>query len=170
MITMGEKIAELYLKSMRQQLRGLKTLADRALSQVKDEELSVEIDDESNSITILMKHVAGNMTTLWTRPLAPAEEWPARHRDLEFTRTKEDTRTAVKKTWDNAWDAIFKTLDGLKESDLQETMKIRGNEPALIEVLNSQYSHYAVHVGQIILLAKHFRGRDWTSLSIPKKR
>ena len=170
MIMMSEKVAEVYLKSMRQRLRGLKTLADRALSQVKDEELSIEIDDESNSITILMKHVAGNMTTLWTRPLAPAEEWPARHRDLEFTLTKEDTRIAVNKSWNNAWEAIFKTLDGLKERDLLETMKIRGNDSALIEVLNSQYSHYAVHVGQIIFQAKHFRGRDWTSLSIPKKR
>jgi hypothetical protein len=167
---MSEKVAELYLKSMRQQLKGLKTLADRALIQVKDEELSIEIDDESNSITILMKHIAGNMTTLWTRPLAPAEEWPARHRDLEFTLTKEDTRITVSKSWNNAWEAIFKTLDGLKEKDLLETMKIRGNDSALIEVLNNQYSHYAVHVGQIIFLAKHFRVRDWVSLSVPKKR
>ena len=167
---MSEKVAELYLKSMRQQLKGLKTLADRALTQVKDEELSIEIDDESNSITILMKHIAGNMTTLWTRPLAPAEEWPARHRDLEFTLTKEDTRITVNKSWNNAWEAIFKTLDGLKERDLLETMKIQGNDSALIEVLNSQYSHYAVHVGQIIFLAKHFRVRDWVSLSVPKKK
>ncbi len=167
---MSEKVAELYLKNMRQQLRGLKTLADRALSQVKDEELSIEIDDESNSITILMKHIAGNMTTLWTRPLTPVEEWPTRHRDLEFTLTKEDTRMAVNKNWNKAWEAIFKTLDGLKVKDLMETMKIRGNDSALIEVLNSQYRHYAIHVGQIVFLAKHFRVRDWVSLSVPKKR
>ena len=167
---MNEKVADLYLKSMRHQLRSLKSLADRAISQVKDEELSIEIDDESNSITTLMKHIAGNMTTLWTRPLSPVEEWPARHRDLEFTLTKEDTRIKVKTRWNNAWEAIFKTLDDLKVNDLLKTMKIRGNDSALIEVLNSQYSHYAVHVGQIIFLAKHFRVRDWDTLSIPKKR
>jgi hypothetical protein len=167
---MSEKIADLYLKSMRQQLRSLKTLADKAVVQVKDEELPIEIDDESNSITILMKHIAGNMTNLWTRPLAPIEEWPKRHRDLEFTTIKEDTRERVGETWNNAWNALFKTLDGLKLEDLSTIMTVRGRDSALIEVLNSQYSHYAVHVGQIIFLAKHFRVREWNTLSVPKKR
>ena len=167
---MSEKVAATYLKDMRKQLRGLKALADRALSQVKDEELPVEIDEESNSITILMKHVSGNMTTLWTSPLAPVEEWPARHRDLEFTLTDEDTREAVTERWDKAWSALFKTLDGLKVEDLIGTMTIRGNDSTLMEVLNGQYRHYAVHVGQIIFLAKHFRVTNWDSLSVPKKR
>ena len=167
---MGEKVAEMYLKDMRQQLRSLKNLADRALSQVKDEEFPIEIDDESNSITILMKHVAGNMTNLWTRPLAPAKEWPARHRDLEFTLTEEDTRMAVTEMWNKAWEAIFKTLDRLNEKDLLETITRYGKDSALMEVLNGQYRHYAVHVGQIVFLAKHFRVGDWNSLSVPKKR
>ena len=166
----SEEVAEVYLKSMRQELRSLKTLADRAIFQVKDEEFSIEIDDESNSIMILMKHISGNMTTLWTRPLAPAEERPARHRDLEFTHTKEDTRIAVSESWNNAWEALFKTMDGLKKRDLLASMRFHENDSPLIEVLNSQYRHYAVHVGQIIFLAKHFRVRDWNSLSIPKKR
>jgi hypothetical protein len=167
---MSEIVADLYLKDMRQQLRGLKTLADRALCQVKDEELPVEIDEESNSITILMKHVSGNMTTLWTRPLTPPEEWPARHREMEFTLTEEDTREAITERWNNAWNSLFKTLDGLKVEDLLGTMTIRGNDSALMEVLNDQYRHYAVHVGQIVFLAKHFRVREWDSLSVPKKR
>jgi hypothetical protein len=167
---MSEKVAELYLKDMGKKLRNLKTLADKALTQVKDEELPVEIDEESNSITILMKHVAGNMTTLWTRPLAPAEEWPTRFRDLEFTLTEGDTREAITERWDKAWNGLFKTLDGLNVEDLLGTMTIRGNNSAMMEVLNGQYSHYAVHVGQIVFLAKHFRVRDWDSLSVPKKR
>jgi len=167
---MSEKVAAIYLKDMGKQLRGLKTLADRALSQVEDGEFPVEIDEESNSITIIMKHVSGNMTTLWTRPLAPAEEWPARHRDMEFTLTEEDTREAITERWDKAWGALFKTLDGLKVEDLLGTMTIRGKDSALMEVLNGQYRHYAVHVGQIVFLAKHFRVRDWDSLSVPKKR
>ena len=167
---MSEKVAELYLEDMRQQLRGLKTLADRALAQVEDEELPIEVDEESNSITILMKHVSGNMTTLWTRPLAPVEEWPVRHRDLEFTSTEEDTRRALTERWDKAWSALFKTLDGLRVEDLLGKMTIRGKDLTLMEVLNSQYRHYAVHVGQIVFLAKHFRVTDWDSLSVPKKR
>ena len=167
---MSEKFAATYLKDMRKQLRGLKTLADRALAQVKDEEFPIEIDEESNSIAILMKHVSGNMTTLWTSPLAPAEEWPTRYRDLEFTLTEEDTREAVSERWDKAWGAVFKTLDGLKVEDLIGTMTIRGNDSTLMEVLNGQYRHYAVHVGQIVFLAKHFRVTNWDSLSVPKKR
>lgn len=167
---MNEKIADLYLKSMRQQLRNLKNLADKAVVQVKDKELPIEIDDESNSITILMKHIAGNMINLWTRPLAPVEEWPARYRDLEFTTTKEDTRESVGETWNKAWNSLFKTLDGLKAEDLTANMTVRGRDLALIEVLNSQYSHYAVHVGQIVFLAKHFRVWEWNTLSVPKKR
>ncbi len=167
---MSENVVAIYLKDMRKQLRGLKTLADRALSQVKDEEYPVEIDEESNSITILMKHVSGNMTTLWTRPLAPAEEWPTRYRDLEFTLTEEDTRDAITKRWDKAWNGLYKTLDGLTAEDLLATMTIRGNDSTLMEVLNGQYRHYAVHVGQIVFLAKHFRVTDWDSLSVPKKR
>ena len=167
---MRVNVAELYLKDMRLQVRGLKELADRALSQVKDQEFPVEIDEESNSITILMKHVAGNMTTLWTKPLAPVEEWPKRYRDMEFTLTEEDTREAVTERWNNAWNALFKTMSELKVEDLLETMTIRGKDSALMEVLNGQYRHYAVHVGQIVFLAKHFRVRDWDSLSVPKKR
>ena len=167
---MSEKVATTYLEDLRQQVRGLKTLADRALAQVKDEEFPVELDDESNSITILMKHVSGNMTTLWTRPLAPAEDWPTRYRDLEFTLTEEDTREAITERWDKAWSGLFKTLDGLSVEELLGTMTIRGNDSTLMEVLNGQYRHYAVHVGQIVFLAKHFRVRDWDSLSVPKKR
>jgi len=167
---MSENVAAIYLKDMRKQLRGLKTLADRALSQVKDEEYPVEIDEESNSITILMKHVSGNMTTLWTRPLAPAEEWPTRYRDLEFTLTEEDTRDAITERWDKAWNGLYETLDGLTAEDLLGTMTIRGNDSTLMEVLNGQYRHYAVHVGQIVFLAKHFRVTNWDSLSVPKKR
>ena len=167
---MSEKVAATYLEDMRQQVRGLKTLADRALSQVKEEEFPVEIDVESNSITILMKHVSGNMTTLWTRPLAPAEEWPPRHRDLEFTLTDEDNREAVTARWNEAWGALFETLDGLKAGDLLGAMTIRGKDSTLMEVLNGQYRHYAMHVGQIVFLAKHFRATDWESLSVPKKR
>ncbi|MEE8354869.1 MAG: DUF1572 family protein, partial [Candidatus Bathyarchaeia archaeon] len=164
---MSENVAAIYLKDMRKQLRSLKTLADRALAQVKDEEYPVEIDEESNSITILMKHVSGNMTTLWTRPLAPAEEWPTRYRDLEFTLTDEDTRDAITKRWDKAWNGLYKTLDGLTAENLLGTMTVRGNDSTLMEVLNGQYRHYAVHVGQIVFLAKHFRVANWDSLSVP---
>jgi hypothetical protein len=167
---MSEKIAEKYLEDMRKQMRGLKTLADRALAQVKEEELPVEIDEESNSVTILMKHVSGNMTTLWTRPLAPSEDWPPRYREQEFVSTTEDTREALSERWEKAWSGLFETLDGLSVKDLMGKMTIRGNDLTLMEVLNGQYRHYAVHVGQIVFLAKHFRATNWDTLSVPKYR
>ncbi len=167
---MSEIIAEKYLVDMRNQLRSLKNLADNALLQVKDDEFPIEIDEESNSITILMKHISGNMETLWTCPLAPVNNWPVRYRDLEFTLTGEDTRKMVTEKWTKAWEALFNTLDELKVEELLKPMTIRGEDTPLIVVLNSQYRHYAVHVGQIIFLAKHFRSKNWNSLSIPKKR
>jgi len=100
----------------------------------------------------------------------PAEEWPTRYRDLEFTLTEEDTRDAITERWDKAWNGLYKTLDGLTAEDLLGTMTVRGNDSTLMEVLNGQYRHYAVHVGQIVFLAKHFRVTNWDSLSVPKKR
>ena len=105
-----------------------------------------------------------------TIPPTPVEEWPPRHRDLEFTYMEEDTREAITARWDEAWSALFETLSGLRVEDLISIMTIRGNDYTLMEELNIQLRHYAVHVGQIVFLAKHFRGRNWDSLSVPKKR
>ncbi|KON29832.1 hypothetical protein AC482_05500 [miscellaneous Crenarchaeota group-15 archaeon DG-45] len=167
---MDGDFASSYLRDVEQRFHGLKSLADRALSQVKDDELSVAIDEESNSIAILMKHISGNMIHRWTDPFAPPEKRPPRDRDMEFTVTEEDTKTALFERWEEAWSAFFKSLGRFDPGDLGRIVTHAGREYTLLEALNDQLVHYAGHVGQIIFLAKHFRGRDWQSLSIPRKR
>lgn len=165
----GEFISS-YLKDVEKRFHGLKSLADRALSQVRDEELPVAIDEESNSVTVIMKHISGNMIHRWTDPFAPEEKKPPRDRDLEFIVTSEDTRTVIFKRWEEAWSAFFTTLSQLNSDDFERIVTHRGREYTLLEALNGQLVHYAQHVGQIIFLAKHFRGANWESLSIPRKR
>jgi len=162
--------SSIYLKDVEKRFHGLKSLADRALSQVKDEELSVAIDEESNSVAIIMKHTSGNMINRWTDPFAPDEKKPPRERDSEFVVKEEDTKSVLFEKWEEAWNAFFKTLRKLEPEDLERTVTHGGKDFTLLEALNGQLVHYAQHVGQIIFLAKHFRGNEWDSLSIPRKR
>jgi hypothetical protein len=159
-----------YLKDVEQRFHGLKSLAERGLSQVKDEELPVAIDEESNSITVLMKHIIGNMIYRWTDPFAPEEKRKPRQRDLEFLVKEEDTKNAVFEAWMNAWSIFFKTLSQFTPQDLGRILFYKGRQYTLLESLNGGLVHYAQHIGQIIFLAKHFRGTEWESLSIPRKR
>jgi hypothetical protein len=166
---MDDDFSSSYLKDVEQRFHGLKSLADRALSQVRDDELSVAIDKESNSITVIMKHIIGNMVYRWTDPFAPEEKRQPRHRDLEFVVMEADTRKVVFERWMDAWDIFFKTLGQLNSKDLGRILFYKGREYTLLESLNGGLVHYAQHIGQIIFLAKHFRGTAWESLSIPRK-
>ena len=159
-----------YLKDVERRFIGLKSVSDRALDQVMEEELSVALDEEDNSITILMKHISGNMVHRWTNPFAPEKDRPPRYRDTEFIVENKDVKRVVFEGWEKAWDAFFKTLSQLKPYDVERIVTHRGNEYTLLEALNGQLVHYAQHIGQIMFLVKHFRGNDWVSLSIPRKR
>jgi uncharacterized damage-inducible protein DinB len=165
------EIASRYLKNVEKSARGIKSVADRALAQVKDEELSVAIDEESNSITKIMKHISGKMIHSWADPFASLEDRPVRDRDSEFVVKEGDTRKAVFETWNEAWNAFFEALSQFTPDDLLRTItEFGGREFILLEALNNHLVHYSRHVGQIIFLAKHFRGSDWKSLSTPRKR
>jgi len=164
---MSTDLGYLYLQDVENRLRGLKGLADRAISQVHDEELFYSIDGVSNSVAVLMKHIAGNMIHNWTYPFAPDEEKPARDREGEFE-AGEDTKDAIFDLWDEGWGVIIEAVTRFTEAELERRVIVRWREYTLIEALNRQLVHYAQHVGQIIFLAKHFRGEDWESLSIPK--
>jgi uncharacterized damage-inducible protein DinB len=162
--------ASTYLEDIKQRYQYLKSLADRALAQVRDEELPIAIDEESNSLTVLMKHLSGNMIHFWTDPFSPEEERPPRHRDLEFVVEEGDTKEIAFERWERAWDVFLESLNRLKPDDLGRSIILRGEEYMLLIFLNRNFRHYAIHVGQIMFLAKHFRGRDWKSLSVPRKR
>jgi hypothetical protein len=157
-----------YLDEARRALRGHKRLAEGAINQLGDDELFRQLDPESNSVAVLMKHIAGNMRSRLTDFLASDGEKPDRHRDQEFEITAETTRAQLMEMWENGWRIAFDTLASLKADDLERTVTIRGEPHTVLQALHRAVAHYAYHVGQVVFLAKHFRGADWKSLSIPR--
>lgn len=144
-----------------------KKLADRAMEQLPDEQLFATLDQEGNSIAIIVKHMAGNMQSRWTDFLASDGEKPTRNRDAEF----EDppaARTALMDTWESGWAAFLGTLQTLSDADLARTITIRGESHSVMQAINRQMAHYPYHVGQIVLLAKHFAHAEWRPLTIPR--
>lgn len=157
-----------YLDEARRALRGHKRLAEGAIGQLRDDELFVQIDAEANSIAILMKHIAGNMRSRLTDFLITDGEKPDRHRDREFEITPETTRAQLMEMWENGWKIAFDTLGSLQPEDLERPVTIRGEPYTALQALHRAVAHYVYHVGQIVFLAKHFRGAEWKTLSIPR--
>ncbi len=152
------------------QLRKLKDQADKAVAQIDDRQFFALIDPDANSVALIMKHVAGNMRSRWTNFLASDGEKPDRNRDTEFEIGDGDTRAGVTARWEGGWQLLFDTLASLRPSDLARTVTIRGEPHTVVQAINRQLSHYSAHVGQIVLLAKHFAGANWQTLSIPKAK
>ena len=146
-----------------------KQLAERAMEQVPDEQLFAALDPETNSIAIVVKHLAGNMRSRWTDFLLTDGEKPNRNRDSEFV-DPPATRIQLLEDWENGWACVFNAIDPLTDADLGRTVTIRGEALSVMQAINRQLTHYAHHVGQIVLLAKHFGGNRWQSLSIPRNR
>ena len=157
-----------YLDEVNRQFRGYKRLGEGAMSQLKDNELFVTIDQESNSVAILVKHLAGNMRSRFTDFLTSDGEKPNRNRDQEFEITPNTTRADVMRWWEEGWELVFSAAAGLKPEDLQRTVMIRGEPHTVLQALNRQLAHYSAHVAQIIFLAKHLRSSEWKSLSVPR--
>jgi len=151
-----------------------KALAEKAMAQVGAEELHWHPDPESNSIAILIKHLAGNMLSRWSDFLTTDGEKPGRNRDGEFI-DEGASHEALMALWENGWNRLFVALGSLSEEDLQKTVTIRGRPLTVLEAINRQISHYGYHVGQIVYIARHLAaqrpgGDAWQSLSRPKKR
>ncbi len=157
-----------YLEESIFQLRKLKTQAEKAIAQIGDESFVAVLDSEANSIAILMKHIAGNMRSRWTDFLTSDGEKPSRDRDNEFVLEPTDTRASILSAWEDGWRSTFDAISSLAPNDVGRTVSIRGEPHTVIEAINRQLTHYAAHVGQIVLLAKHFAGSSWKSLSIPR--
>lgn len=145
-----------------------KSQGERAMAQLSDSQLLETIDPEANSIAVIVKHLHGNMRSRWTDFLTSDGEKPDRQRDDEFITTSSTSRESVMRWWDEGWAFVFSALNGLTPSDLGTTVRVRGEELSVMSAILRQIDHYAQHVGQIVLLAKHARGPDWQSLSIPR--
>jgi Protein of unknown function (DUF1572) len=165
---MPNDIATHYLEEVRRQFRGHKRLAEAAIAQLKDEELFRTLDAESNSIAILVKHLAGNMRSRFTDFLTSDGEKPDRNRDREFEMTAATTRADVMRWWEEGWALVFATVEALKPEDVMRTVTIRGEPHTVMQAINRQIAHYAQHTGQIVFLAKHFRSSEWKTLSVPR--
>ena len=163
-------IEQQYLDDAVKQLQRLKGSGDKSIAQVDDEQFFATIDPDANSIALIMKHVAGNMRSRWTDFLTSNGEKPDRQRDLEFEVEGKDTRAAVTEAWEAGWVLTLSTIAGLKPEDLQKTVHIRSQALTVVHAINRQMTHYAEHVGQIVLLAKHYAGPNWQTLSLPKRR
>jgi Protein of unknown function (DUF1572) len=150
------------------QLRKLKAQADKALAQTSDASFFAMLDPEANSIALIMKHMAGNMRSRWTDFLTTDGEKPDRDRDREFEAASADTRATVTAQWEDGWNRMFAAIAPLSPTDLSKTVRVRGESHSVLEAINRQLTHYAAHVGQIVLLAKHYAGPKWQTLSIPR--
>lgn len=165
---MSSEIGAHYLEDVLLQLRKQKQLAERAMEQLADEDLFFQPDAESNSIALLVKHMAGNMRSRWTDFLTSDGEKPDRARDTEFELDAGTDRGRVMAWWEDGWSRVFGAIEPLVPGDLLRTVTIRGEPHTVLEAIDRQLTHYANHVGQIVFIAKHRRAGEWRSLSIPR--
>jgi hypothetical protein len=161
-------VAAYYLDEAHRQFRGHKRLAEGAMAQLQDHELFLALDPESNSIALIVKHMAGNMRSRFTDFLTTDGEKPARFRDQEFELAPTTTRADLTKMWEEGWTRVFATIEALKPEDVMRKVTIRGEPHTVLQAINRQIAHYAYHTGQIVFVAKHIRSSKWKSLSIPR--
>ncbi len=145
-----------------------KKMAEKAVEQVTDEELHATLDPEANSIAVIMKHITGNMRSRWRDFLTSDGEKPDRHRDTEFEMPEKVSRAQLMEMWERGWKYVFDALEPLSDADLTKTVYIRSEPQSVMQAINRQIAHYAGHIGQIVFLAKHYRSKDWKTLSIPR--
>lgn len=156
-----------YLSDSLSLFRYYKSLAERAIAQVTEEQLLTTVNDEVNSIAVIVKHMAGNMRSRWTDFLTSDGEKPTRNRDTEFIDAPA-TRVELLALWEEGWQCLFTALEPLSEDDLAGRVTIRGEAHSVMQAINRQLCHYAYHCGQIVLLAKQFQPESWQSLSVPR--
>jgi Protein of unknown function (DUF1572) len=168
MSSLDASVGAAYLKDVLRQYRMYKSYVDKALPRVPDKDLHTELDANSNSIAVIIKHITGNLRSRFRDFLTADGEKPDRHRDTEFEMPERASRDELLTWWEDAWTIVFGSVEALTPEDLGRTISIRGEGYLVIEALNRSVAHTASHVGQIVYLARHFAGDAWTSLTIPK--
>jgi hypothetical protein len=165
---MPDELAKHYLENAIGEFRLLKKQGERAMEQLADEDFFVALDPESNSIAILVKHLAGNMRSRWVDFLTGDGEKPDRFRDQEFVVDETTTRDQVMDWWEQGWRHVFNALEPLQPEDATRTVIIRQEPHTVVQAINRQLTHYATHIGQIVFLAKHLKSAGWKTLSVPR--
>ena len=158
-----------YLESVKKQFLYYKTLGEKAMDQLEPEQLFVSINEDTNSIATIVKHLSGNMISRWTDFLSSDGEKEWRNRDSEFEETIK-TKDELLANWNKGWNCFFEALNGLETEQLSQIIYIRNEGHTVIEAINRQLAHYPYHIGQIVFYAKMLKNSEWTSLSIPKNK
>ncbi|WP_298894875.1 DUF1572 family protein [uncultured Psychroserpens sp.] len=156
-----------YLSSILKQFEYYKSLGDKTLNQLTLTELKHEFVEDTNSVAIITKHIAGNMLSRWTNFLTEDGEKEWRHRDSEFEDTFQ-SKEELFNYWNKGWECLFNAIRPLTSDDLERIIYIRNQGHTVTEAINRQLAHYAYHIGQLVFLGKLSKGQNWVSLSIPK--
>lgn len=156
-----------YLPSIRKQFAYYKNIGDKVLERVPEDRLTWAPDENSNSLSVLVKHLHGNMLSRWTDFLTSDGEKENRHRDREFENDIA-SKDELLRRWNEGWQCLFDALDTLREEDLGKIVYIRNLGHTVSDAINRQLAHYPYHVGQMAYMAKMVCGPQWESLSIPK--
>jgi hypothetical protein len=158
-----------YLESAKKQFLYYKTLGEKAIEQLKPEQLFIVVNEDTNSIATIVKHLSGNMLSRWTDFLTSDGEKEWRNRDAEFENDLK-SKEAVLVAWNKGWECLFNALNGLQPEQLSQIIYIRNEGHTVVEAINRQLAHYPYHVGQIVFYAKQLKNSNWKSLSIPKNK
>jgi uncharacterized protein DUF1572 len=158
-----------YLDSAKRQFMMYKQLAEKAIAQIEDKDLTWQANEDSNSITTIVKHMWGNMLSRWTDFMTTDGEKPWRKRDAEFENEQVD-RAALMKMWEQGWQCVFTALDSITDNDLEKIVYIRNEGHTVLEAVNRQIAHYCYHVGQIVYISKLRITKEWISLTIPRNK
>ena len=162
-----ETLAENYLLSIKKQFHYYKSVGDKAIARVREEQMHWSYNTDSNSIAVIIKHIAGNSISRWTDFLNSDGEKPSRNRDDEFEETAA-SKEELLMLWNKGWDCLFNAINPLTEDDLMRTIYIRNEAHTVMEAINRQFAHLPYHIGQIVYIAKMVTAADWQSLTIPK--
>ncbi len=163
------EINDIYLESIKKQMLYYKTIAEKAMEQLSEEQLFIAVNEDTNSIGNIVKHMSGNMISRWTDFLTSDGEKPWRERDNEFesfTTSKAD----LLEIWNKGWKCFFNAIDSLEPNQLSQIIYIRNEGQTALDAINRQLAHYPYHIGQIVFYAKMLKKDDWDSLSIPKNK
>ena len=163
------EINNIYLESIKKQMLYYKTIAEKAMEQLSEEQLFIAVNEDTNSIANIVKHMSGNMISRWTDFLTSDGEKSWRERDAEF----EDfttSKTDLLEIWNKGWECFFNAINSLQPEQLSQIIYIRNEGQTALDAINRQLAHYPYHIGQIVFYAKMLKKGEWDSLSIPKNK
>lgn len=163
------EINDIFLVSVKKQMLYYKTVSEKAMAQLEEEQLFVSVNENTNSIATIVKHMAGNMLSRWTDFLNTDGEKDWRNRDSEFENTV-NSKEEILKIWNEGWNCFFKAIEELKPEQLSQIIYIRNEGQTALDAINRQLAHYPYHIGQIVFYAKMLKKDEWTSLTIPKNK